>query len=163
MRTVVLYIFLVGLPIAGTSLVLKSGRHLQAPQAIRGIWTLQIAGDSKATGCPALAGLGPSPTFVVGQSGDRLAISLGESSAPAMLGRLSFGGSDPSRIAAITAQEADHGPDGAALVTLNANIDLTSVPLAMEGAFIAPACDAGRPIAFRATLRPPINSKDGSH
>jgi hypothetical protein len=71
-RSVVIYLILVGLPVLGTSVVLEKGRDLKAPMSVGGEWNLQVWPDSS---CPAI----PVDTLslAVQQSGPRLEIELG--------------------------------------------------------------------------------------
>jgi len=162
MRTVLLYIVIVGLPIAGTSIVLESGRNLQALPAIGGTWTVQTSSHSTDQGCASPAGSGVATTMIVEQSGENLVLSLpANPGRPPLIGRLRLVRSDRAGITSIALQEARS--HGGALFAFNATIDQTAVPFVMEGTFSAAACDGGRPGTFRAILSPAPDHQGGSH
>ena len=88
MRSILLYISLVGLPIAGMVVALQLGQGLAAPASVAGVWRVELvepAGGiqrcNEAT-APAL------PSLQIIQSGRRIAISVGEEKKIAAVGEL---------------------------------------------------------------------------
>lgn len=161
MRTGFLYMVIVGLPIAGTCVVLESGRNLQALPAIGGAWTLQISSPSADPGCWPPGGSGVATTMTVEQSGENLVLSLpGFSGRPSLVARLRMRRSDRAGIAALATEPAPNRTEGV-LVGFNATVDHTAVPFVMEGTFSTAACNGGS--AFRATHSPVADRKDRSH
>ena len=159
MRSIVLYGFIVGLPIVGISMVLKVGRDLPAPPAVWGSWSLQLEGW--APGCSAAAGLGGPTTLTIGQSGDHLVLSFGDSIRSQLSGQLRWGQmADPPTIEAA----AGPGPAGGRdikITDLRATLDPTQSPATMAGTLETRACGAETSAVFRATRHSESDPKGG--
>lgn len=80
LRTALIYVALVGLPVAGLVAVLQAGKRLEAPPALRGTWRVEEG---------AACGVRQGDTFEVVQSGQFVVVSL--DGRPPMDGRLRDG------------------------------------------------------------------------
>ncbi|MEP7324688.1 MAG: hypothetical protein ABI836_01960 [Gemmatimonadota bacterium] len=83
MRGVVIYLLLVGIPVAGVIGVLEVGRRITPPPFLGGTWALAISADSSCGG-PAPA---DSLTMVISQSGTHIAVNFPGSTLPELKGR----------------------------------------------------------------------------
>ena len=84
MRSILLYISLVGLPIAGMVVALHLGRGLAAPASVAGVWRVELVepagGIQRCNEAP--------PSLQIIQSGRRIAISVGEEKKVVAVGEL---------------------------------------------------------------------------
>jgi hypothetical protein len=88
MRSVLLYISMVGLPIVGMVAALHLGRGLAAPASVAGVWRVELvepAGGIQR--CNEAAAPAP-PSLQIIQSGRRIAISVGEEKKVAAVGEI---------------------------------------------------------------------------
>jgi hypothetical protein len=88
MRSVLLYISLVGLPIVGMVGALHLGRGLTAPASVAGVWRVELSGQA---GGVQRCNDAPSPeplTLQIIQTGRRIAISVGDEKKVAAVGEL---------------------------------------------------------------------------
>ena len=83
MKSVVIYLILVGIPIAGVIGILRVGQRLTPPPYVGGTWAVTIRPDS---GCHPTAP-NDSVTMVVSQSGPHIAVSFDNDSLPKLSGR----------------------------------------------------------------------------
>src|SRR5262245_47833695 len=84
MRSVLLYISMVGLPIVGMIGALHLGRGLAAPASVAGVWRVELDGPQPCNEAPA-----PEPLALqIIQSGRRIAISIGDEKKVAAVGEL---------------------------------------------------------------------------
>jgi hypothetical protein len=71
------YIVLVGSPLLGLLGILRTGRHLTAPTAVRGVWDLEADfAPLASTACGALLATMRQPSLTISQSGTRLLFSI---------------------------------------------------------------------------------------
>ena len=83
MKSVIIYLILVGIPVAGVIGVLRIGRHITPPPYVGGTWAVTIRPDSLCgPSAPA-----DSLTMVVSQSGPHIAVSFQDSTLPRLKGR----------------------------------------------------------------------------
>ena len=82
MKSVVIYLILVGIPIAGVVGVLQAGRHITPPPYVGGTWAVTIVPDS--TCHPSTPG--DSMTVVVMQSGSHLVVTSDNPMLPKLRG-----------------------------------------------------------------------------
>lgn len=83
MKGVLIYLVLVGIPVAGVIGVLQAGRDIIPPPYLGGTWSLLIQPDYACA--PSAAG--DSLTMVVSQSGPHLAVNFPGSALPQLKGR----------------------------------------------------------------------------
>jgi hypothetical protein len=88
MRSILLYISLVGLPIAGMVVALHLGRGLAAPASVAGVWRVELVEPSGGIQ-PCNEAPAPRPTALqITQSGRRIAISVGDEKKVAAMGEV---------------------------------------------------------------------------
>lgn len=69
MRSVILYLILVGLPLAGLLAILSTGSHLVPPVTINGKWAINKAGRGDGSYCNNLVIAANEPKLSITQSG----------------------------------------------------------------------------------------------
>lgn len=112
MKSLALYLLVVGLPLAGLVAVLRAGDHLGAPRSVGGRWKL----DADVAGARALAIVqsGPRLEVTLGAAagsgtlegdalrargaGFTLEATLGHEADPALVGTCSLSGARPSTV-----------------------------------------------------------------
>ncbi len=134
MKSAMLYLALVGIPVVLVALVLDQGRSLVPPAWVGGEWHLVMRSDSS---CPAPPG--DSLMLKISQSGPHLVVTLGDSTGARLVGRLDQWGLNAS------------DPGGA---TLRATIDSGSGEL--QGSLSGFPCAGARLTAIHG-LRPSSN------
>jgi hypothetical protein len=82
MKSVVIYLILVGIPIAGVIGVLRAGQHITPPPYVGGTWAVTFVPD---TTCHSIAA-GDSLTMVVMQSGSHVVITSANPVLPKLRG-----------------------------------------------------------------------------
>lgn len=83
MKSVLIYLALVVIPVAGVIGVLRVGRNITPPPYVGGTWAVTIRSDSTCHS-PTLT---DSVTMAVSQSGPHVAISFADSNLPKLRGR----------------------------------------------------------------------------
>lgn len=83
MKGVLIYLVLVGIPVAGVIGVLRVGRRIVPPPYVGGTWAVTIIGDTTCQAPPA----GDSLTMVVSQSGPHVVVVFENSKLPQLKGR----------------------------------------------------------------------------
>jgi hypothetical protein len=88
MRSILLYISLVGLPIVGMVGAIHLGRGLTAPASVAGVWRVELVepagGIQRCNEAPAAQ----APALQIIQSGRRIAISVGDEKKVAAVGEI---------------------------------------------------------------------------
>jgi hypothetical protein len=82
MKSILLYLLLVGIPVSGVALVLRAGRAIVPPPYVGGTWQLRMEPDTLCR--PASA---DSLQMVVQQSGPHLVVVFGDSSGGRLKGQ----------------------------------------------------------------------------
>jgi hypothetical protein len=131
LRSCLLYVVLVGLPLAGVSGALYLGERLEAPASVSGNWRLEVEGSA-----PCRSSLGEALSVV--QSGPALQLAFTGAAPLTLAGRV-----DGLRV---TASEAS----GA--LALEATLDQSRGASRLQGTLTASAC-AG-PVHWLATRLP---------
>ncbi len=139
MRAFFHYVPLVGLPLLGVSLVLRTGASTVAAPSVGGEWTLVPSAALLASRCAANFGLGSASVLSVSQSGDRLLLSLNDRwrGVPARVRRL---GADSAEIVADT----DH-------LGFSGTVDRRATPQQMQFRISWPDCSGSVTVAGIAT------------
>lgn len=132
MRTLLLYVVLVALPVAGVLAVLHVGEGLSAPRAVSGLW--EVHSDVPA-GCPWAEGLGPR--LRVEQSGERLTV----------FGRR---GQLRGRLLGDSLRVERDGDGSCQTLVMTAALEGGAVAEALAGRIEAPGCAACPDVPFRA-------------
>jgi hypothetical protein len=147
MKSLLTYVMMVFIPIAGVLGVLHAGRDLRAPHAIGGEWRI---------GAGPLAG----STFVVQQSGEHLSLVLPVSGGIPLRGRFR-GDTLELRNGGLALTHAEYcDPMGG--TALRAIVDLTTAPGRMKGAAMVGG-EHCLPIPFEAARAPKPGRKGGGH
>ena len=157
MRSFILYGLLVGLPVAGISVVLEKGRDVRAPLAVWGDWSLQFASDGSAPACGAGAVSSRPTILTIEQSGDRLTLSFDDSSRSHLSGRLDWRTSAPLVAASAT------DSTGSGIVNLHAAVDRDSKPRLMRGIVILSACGVPTTMDFTANRHSAADAGGATH
>lgn len=131
LRSLLLYVLLVGLPLAGVSGVLYLGRRLEAPASVRGNWQLEVEGSAA---CQSSLG----EALSVAQSGPALHLAFSGAAQLTLVGQVHG--------LRVTASEAS----GA--LALEATLNQLRGASRLQGTLTAPAC-AG-PVNWSATRLP---------
>ena len=148
LKSLALYILLVGVPFAALGAILRAGAGLRAPAAIGGTWRVEVAGLPLD---PARAAA--FRTLSVSQSGAHLSVALA--------GREMRGSLEGDALAAASGRVRSTPPAcfrGA--LDLRARVDTTAQPLRMAGTVGAPGTGCGR-LPFSAVREAPAGR--GAH
>jgi hypothetical protein len=144
MKSLLLYLLLVGLPVAGVLGILHAGRGLQAPPAIGGAWRTDASGQ------------GPAAEIVLAQSGEHVEVAV--AGGPRLRGRVrgdsvvAYARTEPSP------SLADCDPRRA--LAFRARVDRSAAPHRMTG--MVEFDERCLPVAFSA-VRVPTRRRGGGH
>lgn len=148
MKTVALYLLMVGLPLTGVLGVLRLGRGLEAPPHLAGAWWARaVSSHGGAPPCVALATA--TPVLDVAQSGVHLELSWRDPARTPMVARL-----DGDRVAGRAARLPLVGaarelcPDSP--LVLGARVVPEGEGALLVGTLSAPECAACSAVTFRA-------------
>ncbi|HYM78946.1 MAG TPA: hypothetical protein VE377_23435 [Candidatus Dormibacteraeota bacterium] len=156
-RFIVAYILLVGLPLVGLAGVLKTGRALNAPISIDGVWKLDApASHPVSQSCDQAVSALLASSLLVSQSGKSLALTFNGASKTAFSGEL-----EGRNI------KASIGPVSGCVneqpVMLAASVDPKSEPKLLTGSLTVSNCASCSPVEFRAVRQPRPQSAGGAH
>ena len=156
MKTALLYLALVGLPVLGVLAILRAGQRLDPPVAFGGMWRVEMAvADSTPRTCRP-----PAALLHVEQSGERARVRLGAGSA---VGEVT-GGRLATRSA--LAVEGDPtlrpGPGTCAGWRLDARPAGSRVPVILSGQLTPEGCPCA-PVAFTAQRAATSDGEDPAH
>jgi hypothetical protein len=147
---IIAYVALVALPLVSLAAVLKSGRHLVAPPALDGVWTLQAKpGDLTLLPCATALPADSTETFSISQSGRTFAVSSAAGSKLSGLGSI-----DGTNLEASLTSSDRQKPCSQAWV-LHANLQPNSQPKVLVGSLKAD----NNTIPFRAVMQESEASK----
>ncbi|MGA7906129.1 MAG: hypothetical protein WCA16_01890 [Candidatus Sulfotelmatobacter sp.] len=154
------YGLLVLLPLVGLAGVLKRGRHLPAPVAIDGTWTLQIDSGQLATlPCGKALASASDKALTISQSGRNFQIGF---VGPASTGSGTLEGvSLHASVSPSVPWSSQNGCGAGRNLLLQATVDPKSRPKTLTGTLSADNCSACRPVEFRALRRNPPASNGG--
>ncbi len=148
MKTILIYVLLVGAPLLGLLGILRAGERIVPPRHVGGGWAVEptFAAALRAA-CPDLVFPAAGPVLDVSQSGTRAVLTLNDSAATALDARL-----DGDALSAATAEgTAACGGRGLRLMAmLRAEPD----PPRLEGALTLPGCPSCAPVPLRAARLP---------
>lgn len=146
MKTLLVYLFLVGTPLVGVFVILEYGEKLSAPPAVEGVWELDAGFvEQAAAACMPLRFREAPAVLTVSQSGQYLVLRFNDTGATSLSGKLEG--------TAVTAQGVDEPPTGActAPATVRAVlVQATDAPDRFEGTWGASDCAGCTPVAFTA-------------
>ena len=120
-RSALLYLLLVGVPLAGLAAILHAGSTLQAPPALGGEWRVETREDSALI----------PRTFTIAQSGVHISVAFGAAALPGALSGDSLRAATPKSLLAGTPGANCYQP-GTPL-HLAAHVDAASRPARLTG------------------------------
>jgi hypothetical protein len=157
---VLAYAFLVILPLLALAGILKSGRSLQAPPSIDGLWTLQLdPSHINSLPCGKVMAAAPDKTISISQSGRSLALRFPGSTIS------SSGVLDGTIVRAVVTLPSESSSDdncgAAGKFALVASLDRPIDSKFLTGTISTPDCPTCAVAAFRAERQVPVASTGG--
>lgn len=145
MKTVLIYVLLVGAPLLGLLGILRAGERIGPPRHVGGEWALEPAfAAALRAACADLVFPAAGPRLDVSQSGTRAVLTLNDTAATALDARL-----DGESLAAAT-KEGSAACGGRGL-RLAATLRPDPRSPQLDGAATVPGCRSCAPVPFRAT------------
>lgn len=148
MKTILIYVLLVGAPLLGLLGILRAGERIVPPRHVGGEWAAgpALAAALRAA-CPDLVFPAAGPTLDVSQSGTRAVVTLNDSAATPLEARL-----DGDALAAAT--EEGSAACGGRGLRLAATLHQDPSPLRLDGVVTVPGCPSCAPVPLRAARLP---------
>lgn len=148
MKTLLIYVLLVGAPLLGLLGILRAGERIVPPRHVGGAWAAEpaVAAALRAA-CPDLVFPAAGPVLDVSQSGTRAVVTLNDSAATALDARL-----DGDVLTAVT--EAGSAACGGRGLRLAATLREDPGPASLDGALSVPGCPSCAPAPLRAARLP---------
>jgi hypothetical protein len=88
-KSVLQYIFMVGLPVLGVFGLLRMGAHLQPPVSLGGTWKLEFASGAQSQPvCDRFPVAPDDPQLTISQSGPHLEIVFNDANDTSMIGKV---------------------------------------------------------------------------
>ncbi len=144
MKTVLIYLLLVGAPLLGLLGILRAGERIVPPRHVGGEWVLEPAfAAALRAACPDLGFPAAGPALAVSQSGTRAVLTLGDTAATTLDARL-----DGESLAAAT-RDGSAACGGRGL-RLAATLRPGPASPRLDGAVTVPGCRSCAPVPFRA-------------
>jgi hypothetical protein len=146
MRLVLLYLSLVGVPIAGILGILHVGERLTPPIAVGGAWIVEV--EAPATGVPACNTAlwqAQEPILTISQSGPHLQLTLSHEDRITFLGEIREG--RVTAEAEVT-RAAANIPEDRASAHLEAWVDHQAQPMRLRGVLTMIQCAARTDMPF---------------
>lgn len=158
MKAILLYLVLVGVPVAGVYGIVCLGQDLKPPRSVAGAWTVELTprvADSMS--CKGFIVPSKSLILKVTQSGPHIDLTLNDQSATRLSGEVKF--------ESLTARSLEENQDkqGAVItspIQVQAGIDRHSDVERLSGTFTFANCPAGSELAFTASRQPKGASGD---
>jgi len=151
LKSVLLYLLLVGLPLLGIVGVLHFGERLKPPAFVGGTWSIQVSREAADLGsCGDLTTRLAGATLTVSQSGSSLTLTLGNEPKIVLTGEIN----DLSVVAESLHQSADEAPvaDDSDAVQLQAQVGPRG---RLQGVIKLAHCAALRGLPFTASRLSP--------
>ena len=149
MRSVLLYLFLVGVPVLAVSAVLRAGQRLRAPLFVEGTWRVERGSSTSAESPCADALINADRTLTISQSGSHLLLTLNDETGTTLAGEI--------RDATITAgtdllpsQSPVDGRGARVSIQVHATVERGSDADRLQGFLSSYACPTSTPVAFSA-------------
>lgn len=142
MKTVLLYLLLVGVPVLLVLGILELGRDLTAPIAVGGVWNIEkSATDPNEPPCGAVPLGSDSPALTIAQSGSHLQIVFNDANRTTLTGELREQ----------TISTASAPSQGADAIQLEARVDRQTDPHSLQGSLTFAQCPSRPALTFSAT------------
>lgn len=141
MKLVLVYLFLVGMPLAGVIGILRIGETLTPPIAVGGVWRLEVsppAGDEPACDDPLLQST--PPVLTISQSGPHLRLSFNDAGRTTLVGEIRGETVTAEAVGAGSVAEANASEGAAVSTSLEARIDPQTAPGRLRGVLTSTQC-----------------------
>ena len=154
------YILFVGVPLLALVGILRAGRHLTAPLAVHGDWSVQADfGPWQGVPCGALLINSQPLVLRIDQSGSNLTLTLNDparTTLPATIDGLSLSTTfSAGREGTAPAPRPDAGCLGSQSLRIKAAVNQHEKQRSLAGTFNLDGCASCPPIAFSATRQMP--------
>jgi len=155
------YAFLVVLPLLGLAGILKSGRGLQAPASIDGLWSLQLdSGQLASLPCGKVLAAIPDQAISISQSGNSFVLSF--PSAPRITASGTLDGTTlQASVNDMRASKENGCADGQPF-TMLATVDRRADSRILAGTFSPTNCPTCASVSFKAERQAAASPK-GDH
>jgi hypothetical protein len=151
MRSVLLYVFLVGVPVLAISGILRVGQRLRSPIFVEGTWNVERAsntGPDSSCGCSLINA--DRTVLTVSQSGSHLLVTLNDENRTTFAGKIR----NATITATIARPESYTSPDAqgfsSASIQLNATVEREGESDRLLGAFMFYDCPTSTMTSFSA-------------
>jgi hypothetical protein len=149
MKAVLLYLVLVGAPVAGIYGIVCLGQDLKPPMSVAGAWNVELTPRTADTApCKGFIVSSKSLILKVTQSGPHLALTLNDQSATRLSGEVNFASLTARSLEQIEATQGALGMTSP--IQLEANIDRQSGLDRLSGTFTFANCPVGSELSFTA-------------
>jgi len=152
MRSIFLYVFLIGAPALGVLGLLRMGRDLTPPISIKGTWTTEVAPQAPGEQPCEEALRFNHKTLTISQSGLYLLLKFDDEKGTTLDGQIqntTITAEARHRSAAAASAQAD-----AAAISIHASLDRQQLePERLRGEFTLDGCPPGIKVAFIATRK----------
>ena len=151
MKSIILYLLFVGIPVLMVIGVLQLGSSLKPPISVGGVWNVEVPAQT-ANLCGITAFHSDQPALTISQSGSNLQLTFNDEAKTSLSGVLedtNVTAGDRSH-ATITARVSNSQEP----TLLRANVDRTSMPNRLRAELSAAGCPSGAVVSFNATRQP---------
>ena len=150
MKSIVVYLLFVGIPILMVIGVLQLGSNLKPPISVGGVWNVEVPAQT-ANLCGITAFHSDQPALTISQSGSNLQLTFNDEAKTSLPGVLedTNGTSGDRSLATITARVSNSQE-----LTLRATVDRASTPNRLRAELSAAGCPSGAVVSFTATRQP---------
>jgi hypothetical protein len=156
---VLVYVFLVILPLVGLAGILRGGRKLTAPVSIDGVWSLRVdSAQLDSLPCGKVLAAIPDKAISISQSGRSFVLSF--PGAPTVTASGTLDGIT-LRASLTSPPESSSQTGCAGQFSLLATVDRQADPESLLGALSATNCPTCTSVEFEAKRQAPATSKGG--
>ena len=146
MKAVLLYLVLVGAPVAGVYGIVCLGQDLKPPMSVAGAWNLELTPRTADT-CKGFTVSSKSLILKITQTGPHLVLTLNDQSATRLSGEVNF--------ESLTARSQS----ATSAIQMQAKIDRQSAWERLSGTFTFAGCPAGSELSFTAIRQQKVASR----
>jgi len=149
MKAILLYLVLVGAPVAGIYGIVCLGQDLKPPTSVAGAWTVELTPRTADTPpCKGFIVSSKSLILKVTQSGPHLVLTLNDQSATRFSGEVNFESLTAKSLEEIEARQG--APGITTSIEVQAGIDRHSGVDRLSGTFTFANCPTGSELSFTA-------------
>jgi hypothetical protein len=143
MKSALLYLVLVGIPIVGVFGIVRLGRDLKPPISVGGVWNIE--GSPRPAGVLPCNNFGSDPLILtISQSGSHLALKFNDPNETKLSGEIN------DAVISARSQEGQTASRPASVLQLQARVDRQPGLHVLQGVLTSPNCPPGRQLSFRA-------------